>query len=300
MISLVVPTRNRAAQLARCLEHVRELKDPGEPWELIVVDNGSTDGTAQMLRAFAASVAFPVTCAHEPRPGVSRARNTGIARARGDIIVFTDDDCYPAPDFLAQVVQRFREFPPISYLGGRVLLYDRADAPLSTIPYENRVFIERRTWLPQRFGTGNLAVRREVFERIGGFDPMFGPGSLIPSGEDVEFIARMAMAGFDGAYDPRPVVYHHHGRKPNSPTLRRLKRGYEYGAGAFYAKNLLNPTTRGFYLRQWYWFVRGRIERGEFERREIFDLVFELLGAIWYVILRLTRRGDTVPSLPRR
>ena len=93
-----------------------------------------------------------------------------------------------------------------------------------------------------------MAVRRAVVRAIGGFDPLFGPGTRCAAAEDVEYVARAAWAGWRARYDPRPVVAHHHRRKPGEET-ERYRRGYDYGRGAYYTKFLLVPRARRVYLR---------------------------------------------------
>jgi hypothetical protein len=93
----------------------------------------------------------------------------------------------------------------------------------------------------------NQAYRREVLEAIGGFDPRMGVGT--PFGcEDIDTAARASYAGWDGIYDPRPVVRHHHGRK-NGEGYRRLRTVYADGEGAYYAKCILDRSMRKDYLR---------------------------------------------------
>jgi glycosyltransferase involved in cell wall biosynthesis len=92
-VSLIVCTRNRAARLADFVACVASLDAPPGGWELVLVDNASTDSTPLLLEQFAKSAPFSVQCVHAPLPGLSSARNAGLARARGDILAFTDDDC---------------------------------------------------------------------------------------------------------------------------------------------------------------------------------------------------------------
>ena len=101
-VSLIVCTRNRAAQLPEFLARVASLEAPPGGWELIVVDNGSTDATPHLLDRFARSAPFPVRCVHAPDPGLSRARNTGLAHARGDILAFTMTTATHSPTFCAR------------------------------------------------------------------------------------------------------------------------------------------------------------------------------------------------------
>lgn len=241
-LSLIVCTRDRADRLARTLAHVAALQ--GErAWELVVVDNGSRDRTPEMLREFARTCPHPLTLVHEPRPGLGRARNAGLRASAGALVAFVDDDCYPAADFLARVRACFAENAHWGYLGGRILLFDPADLPMtiqeSLIPRE----IKPRSFVPTGLIQGaNIAFRRVALEAVGGFDARLGAGTPFPC-EDVDAVARLSAAGWMGAYDPRPVVYHHHGRRTRTER-ERLLRAYDHGAGAYYVKCLLHPALR--------------------------------------------------------
>ena len=125
-VSLVISTRNRASKLAACLETLTQLQSPF-PWELIVVDNGSTDDTRATIQRFGSSCPGEVIVVVEPLPGLGRARNRGWRAARGEIIAFTDDDCYPEAHFLDHVVGCFEEDTKLGFVGGRILLHDPTD-----------------------------------------------------------------------------------------------------------------------------------------------------------------------------
>src|SRR5690349_18157570 len=92
-ISLIVATKNRASRLEPFFAAIERLQFD-KSWELIVADNGSTDNTAELVRAFGARVTFPVRYVYQNEPGNSNARNAGIAASRGELLAFTDDDCY--------------------------------------------------------------------------------------------------------------------------------------------------------------------------------------------------------------
>ena len=118
-VSLVVCTRNRAAQLADALPHFSRLESSAS-WEMVFVDNGSTDATPELLEAFSKSSGLNVRIFKVPKAGLSVARNAGWRNARGGIVAFTDDDCYPAPDYVEQLRLSFSK-ADLGYLGGRVL-----------------------------------------------------------------------------------------------------------------------------------------------------------------------------------
>jgi len=283
-VSVIVCTRNRARQLQACLEHLSRLRSIG-PWELIVVDNGSSDGTPRLLADFQATAAFPVTLVHEPSAGQGRARNAGVASARGDIIAFTDDDCYPAPDWVVQVTRVFAD-PRVGYMGGRILLYDPADAPITIRTSTEREWFPPHSFLPAGSIQGaNMSVRRRVLAEIGMFDALLGPGTPFIA-DDIDMVGRASAAGWHGTYCPDAVVYHHHGRR--SPgELRELRWRYDRGRGAYHAKFLLRPDTRGRYLRAWL----ASIPSGGLRR-----FATECAGAARYLLARRTAgRTGVVP-----
>jgi glycosyltransferase involved in cell wall biosynthesis len=113
-----------------CLSYVKAL-NTSVPWELVVVDNASTDATSEVLRGFARSVSFAVTAVIEPVLGLGRAHNRGWRVAGGEIVAFTDDDCCVLPDFLDEAIDVFAD-PKIGYCGGRIKVHDTSDHPITT------------------------------------------------------------------------------------------------------------------------------------------------------------------------
>jgi glycosyltransferase involved in cell wall biosynthesis len=254
-LSLVICTRNRAPQLREALANLARLRS-AVPWELVVVDNGSTDDTALVIDRLRHQSHPCVVKVTQPRPGLGNARNAGWRVARGTWVAFTDDDCYPADDYLESVASCFREDPRLGFVGGRILLFDRTDYPITIRENTVRKEIRQGEFIQAGLIQGaNLACRREALESIGGFDPRFGAGALFPC-EDVDVLARMSARGWHGAYDPRPLVYHHHGRKTPADAARLMKQ-YDRGRGAYYVKCLLDPRLRRAYARNWY----GRMRR---------------------------------------
>ncbi|MEO8337481.1 MAG: glycosyltransferase family A protein [bacterium] len=235
-VTLVVCTRNRARHLPACLDALRVLRSE-RPWELVLVDNGSRDETPQIFAEFAKTAPFPVVLIHEPRPRLTNARNAGVTAARGALVLFTDDDCYPNRDFIDQWLSVFAD-PQIGFGGGRILLHDPDDHPISIqttvepIKLVPHGFIE-----PGEVQGSNMAYRREVLFKVGGFDPALGPGSHF-NFEDLDMSSRAAAAGYVGGYFPGPTVRHHHRRRTPS-DVAALKRSYARGRGAYFASLLL-------------------------------------------------------------
>ena len=288
-VSLIVSTRNRATRLPEFLACMSSLHAPSGGWELILVDNASTDGTPLILERFAAHAAFPVRCVRAAVPGLSHARNAGLACATGDIIAFTDDDCYPRPDYLGALVEVFED-DRLGFVGGRTVLHDASDARVGVKDLDAPLDIGPRAFVPAGFIHGaNMAVRREVLRAIGGFDPLLGAGTSCVAGEDTEYIARAVWAGWRGRYDPRPIVAHHHGRKPGAEADRQ-KRGYDYGRGAYYARFVLDARSRRVYLHEWYCRTVRPVTLARLRR-----LRRELVGAGRYLMLHLTRK-EPIPE----
>lgn len=250
-LSLVVATRDRAGRLRGTLDRIAAVRTR-RSWELVVVDNGSRDHTAEVVQTFARSAPMPVRRVHEARPGLGRALNAGVRAAAGEIVATTDDDCYPTESYVDDVLEIF-DARDVAFIGGRVLLYDSADAPVSLFEREAEEILPPHSFPYTGFiGGANLAFRREVFEDVGGFDDLLGAGTPFPA-EDIDFCARASDRGWTGGYFPGPTVYHHHGRRPGREA-DDLKEAYDRGRGAYYAKTLLSCSSlRVRCLKWWYW-----------------------------------------------
>ena len=248
-LSLLICTRNRAAQLAQTLKRVSAMQSRLK-WELIVVDNGSTDRTSAVLAEYAATCSHPAQMIIERGRGVSCAKNAGWRSTRSDIVVSIDDDCYPAEDYLDLIFECFSKDPKLGFVGGRILLHDPTDRRITIQESLEPLSLPPGSFIrPGCIQGANAAYRRAALTEVGGFDPWFGGGALY-SGEEAELMARISAAGWYGAYDPKPVVYHHHGRKTANDEWR-LRRWYDLGRGAYYAKCMLNRGMRNVYVKNW-------------------------------------------------
>ena len=278
LLSLIVCTRNRGGRLDAFFEAMGRVRARSS-WELVIVDNGSTDDTARRLAEFATSLATPVTIVTEPRPGLGRARNAGVRAAHGALLAFTDDDCYPAVDYIDRVVDAFAKSDR-SFIGGRILLHDADDHPITIRTDDRPIAIPPSSIVPSGLVQGaNMAFRREVLDTIGGFDDALGPGTPFCN-DDVDAVARASAAGFAGSYVPEPVVHHHHGRR-DAGDIAALWRSYDHGRGAYYAKCIFDLPLRWKIARYW-WQSVGVQKFGATLR--------ELEGALDYTARRVTRR----------
>ncbi|WP_157961677.1 glycosyltransferase family 2 protein [Acuticoccus kandeliae] len=238
-MSVIVCTLNRFKSLDRALASIAaaHAETPGLGLELILVDNGSTDPTPHVAAAFARAVPFRVVLEHEPRRGLARARNSGLGRAMGDLLVFLDDDCELRPDYFRALLRAYAADTDLVVRGGRVELADAADQPV-TIKLSERVEVLDAHTAPGGFIHGcNMIVPRAAARRIGAFDVAFGVGARFRSAEDTDYVVRAYLAGLRVEYSPHLVVRHRHGRRTEA-AARETITGYAFGNGALYAKHL--------------------------------------------------------------
>ncbi|MBR0670157.1 glycosyltransferase [Neoroseomonas soli] len=237
-LSIVICTANRADALAAALASIARARMPGVGTELLVVDNGSTDHTRAVVEAAQATMPLPLRYLHEPRRGLGNARNCGLFAARGEIIAHTDDDCLVAEDWIERILGNLAAAPEIDFLSGRADLHDPADLPVSIMTSDQPAVMGPRD-MPYHVVIGcNMAFRRRVAERIGGWDPRFGAGAPLRAAEEIDFAYRASRAGFRVVYRPDVVVRHHHGRRGVEQVLN-LRQGYAYAGGALLMKHML-------------------------------------------------------------
>ncbi len=286
-ISVVVCTRNRVDRLRRCVQALASINTDYE-WELVVVDNGSDDGTNAFLISLPKQLGNArVITTFEPTRGLGAARNKGIGQAHGNIIAFTDDDCYVSEDYIDAMISAF-ESPEIGFVGGRVLLYDQSDLGLTITDRKDHLLLQPRTFIaPGTIQGANMAFRKAILNRIGGFDENLGAGTNFAC-EDIDAVASSLWAGVSGAFDPRPTVYHHHGRQTKREE-RDLWKTYDKGRGAYYAKYILRSDSRSEYLRHWMRATKGGAMSGGLRERfrAMRQLLRELCGGLHYFITRV-------------
>ena len=259
-VSIIVCTRNRAESLGRTLAALARLDVSALPAvELVIVDNGSTDGTAELVRTAAGSFPYPVRLVSCPEKGLSRARNAGVAEARHALILFTDDDCLPEPDWAVRLAEAYGG-DPLQVIGGRVVDVAQGETPGLTPPPAD---LRGAEWLdrPERthlFMIGaNFSFGSAVVSRIGLFDTRFGAGAPLHAAEDTDFVYRAFRAGIPVRYDPSAVVWHDHRR--DAATLRRMVYRYHLSEGALAVKHLRHDGMR--YLRAKYWSYVSEIRK---------------------------------------
>jgi GT2 family glycosyltransferase len=225
---VAVCSRDRPDRLAACLDRLTSSPDADE---LLVVDSASlTSATSEVARAAG------VRCVRADEPGLARARNLAVGATATEAVAFTDDDCRPQPGWAAALRAGFdldraaAESEPADRVGfvlGRVLAKGEGE-PLSVALGDARHTIGRDCD-PSHLGHGaNLAIRRECWEAVDGFDELLGVGARFRSGEDTDYLWRALRAGWIGRFEPDAVVAHDQWRG----RRQALSVSYGYGVGA--------------------------------------------------------------------
>jgi glucosyl-dolichyl phosphate glucuronosyltransferase len=245
-VSVLICTYNRSLLLEQTLAALGRAGRPdGCDVEVIVVDNNSSDDTAEAVERASASLSLPVHYLREGRQGKSFALNTGLSVAQGDVIALTDDDVLPEADWLVRMVANFRA-EDVVFVFGKVLprwevppppemLTLRARdiwGPLALVDYgDETIRYDAASFGRKRLPVGaNLAIRRDAIDRVGGWRTDLGKvnNSLI-AGEDHELCVRLYRAGlYSGIYDPAVAVRH---LVPASRLTRRYFRRWFYWHG---------------------------------------------------------------------
>ena len=305
-VSIVVCTRNRVHSLGPMLHSIGQAatfaaaRAPAPSVELVVVDNGSTDGTGELVERWAASAALPVLLVREARPGLARSRNVGVGASQGRIVVFTDDDCRVAEDYVVELLRLDAAAEGPTLWGGRVELGDPTDLPF-TIKTDTAAATYDGARHPGGFLHGcNMALARSTFDAIGPFDERFGAGAPLASAEDTDYLYRAYLAGVAVRYVPNLVVHHFHGRKDLADIVR-LSRIYAVGNGALYLKHVRHWNL----FRNFVWDVKGSVRelRGGAPIDRIFGVSYRsnvagcLIG-MWRMLRLLP--GDALARRARR
>ena len=223
-ISVIIPTFNRPARLASCLESLARQNYPVEYFEVIVVDDGGHTSLDGVTRPF--QDILNIKLVKQQNTGPAGARNTGVANASGELIALIDDDCAPAEDWLATLTQHLQQDPSRMYGGYTVnALDDNIYSTASQLMIDFLYGYYNADPDQARFLTSNnMAMTRSLYEAVGGFDTSF-PGAC---GEDREFCDRWLYLGHRISFVPDARILHSH-----DLTLHSFwKQHFNYGTGA--------------------------------------------------------------------
>lgn len=215
-VTVIIPVYNDEGGIGRCVTACLDQTYPRAQYEVLVVDDGSTDRTGERAEAAGARVF------RQDNAGPAAARNAGAAQARGELLVFTDADCIPQPDWLECLTAPFSD-PQIVGAKGRYCSTQTAlVARLVQTEYEEKYDRMARYATIDFIDTYSAVYRREVFLANGGFDPAFP----VPSAEDQELSFRLAEQGHTMVFVPSAVVAHRHTDRWKAYVRRKARYGY--------------------------------------------------------------------------
>jgi glycosyltransferase involved in cell wall biosynthesis len=230
-ISVLIPTRERPQQLDACIKSV--LANDHKSFEVIVID--------QSPEPYALIRDPRLRIHHSAARGKSAALNMAMEVALGNLFAFTDDDCTVSQDWLTRGHERFEAQPEVDLIYGALLAIPHNHG-LWFVPEFNPARLEIVSGAVRaryRGGAGaNMFARRELFERIGGFDEAIGPGVTFQSCEEYDIYYRALRAGANVLRDPDNAVLHWGKRAHSDGSVQRLIKGYFFGEGAVLAKHV--------------------------------------------------------------
>ena len=199
-VSVIIPVLNNFEGLSKTLVALDNQTYPQELYEVIVVDNGSKESLAELISQFQ-----QVIITRENRPGSYAARNRGIAIAKGEILAFTDSDCIPNSNWLANGVKSLLSEPNCGLVAGKInFFYQNPQKPTAVELYDSLSFMDQKKYIQQhQYGvTANLFTRQTVFDRVGTFN------TNLKSGGDKEWGKRVFQHGYFQVYAENACVEH--------------------------------------------------------------------------------------------
>jgi glycosyltransferase involved in cell wall biosynthesis len=272
LVSIVVPTFNRCSSLCTLLNALAVQNAPPTSFEVIVVDDGSTDGTVEHVRSLAMPYALRVV--QQAHDGPARARNLGVEQARGEVILFLDDDVVPAADLVATHVAAQTGHDDLVVIGPMLPPRDwprpawiRWEEDKLVAQYE-AMRAGKYACTPRQFFTANVSLPRACFLAAGGFDPTF------KRAEDVELGYRLRDQGARFAFHGEAQVVHY----PTRTFEGWCRTPYQYGRYdvemARKGHEALHAACREFHVRHWLnrWLTRLCVGRQRLVRAAVFAL----------------------------
>jgi glycosyltransferase involved in cell wall biosynthesis len=317
--TVLIATYNRARILGEAIEAMlAQQTPPGLEWELLIVDNNSRDHTRAVVESYVDASRVPVRYLFESRQGKSHALNTGLGRARGAVVAFTDDDVLVPPDWLAtglRVLARWGadggggrilpkwEMPPPAWLASNTHLRNF----LALMEVETPAILQYPLRGEAKIFGANMVLRRSIFDRVGLFDVDLGPNGTQPVNfEDVDMVERALRDGCKVVYDPELVV--HHRIPPERMRMGYFRRWVFVGGRAAALRSPIGPGRFPLFGRPLWLYRQAASLLGSWlmalllRRSRALDRQMDLLniaGRLWWyptVARQLRRRRKDVSS----
>lgn len=239
-VSILIPTHNRAEELRRTLDKMKTVRRGSLSVEFVIIDNGSTDNTRSIVESF--DECLPIRYLFEPRPGKNCALNYALDEAPiGEIVVFTDDDIDPDPNWLSVIVDTCKRWPEHSVFGGRIYVvwpHDNIpewakDPHIQTLGFSSHNISECECVYDERFFPfgPNFWIRRHILVDGLRFDETIGPRPKNRiMGSEASFVLRLRDNGYEFVYSPHSIVGHR--IQPEALTVIGIwRRAYRLGRG---------------------------------------------------------------------
>lgn len=196
--SVIVPAYNSGSTIRSCLSSLLNQSLPKEDYEIIVVDDGSTDDTSSLI------MEYPVKYLWQPNKGPAAARNHGAREAKGSIILFTDSDCVPARNWIEEMVRPFNSADIIAVKGAYRTNQKSLTARFAQIEFQERFELLMRAESIDMVDTYSAAFRHDIFLQHGGFDEAFPAAN----NEDTDLSYKLSLTGNRMVFNPMAIVFH--------------------------------------------------------------------------------------------
>lgn len=288
-VTIVVPVYNGEENIENCIKSLLNQKYPKENLEIIIVDNNSTDNTAEIIKR------YPVKYLAEIKQGVCYARNRGLKEATGDLLAYTDSDCIADENWIAMLASNFKS-SSIGGVGGHLASVESDNLIEKYIAHREILTQEKmfqdKPFSPPFFITANVMYRTEALKKIGGFDNFF-----TISGEDADLAWRVVDEGYSLLLEEKAIVYHKH--RANLKKFCKQMFGYGIGSAAIFKKYrhrfgatlwfdymaYINIIKSLYHLPKYYFFKNDSLSRYVFLIDIINNLSFitgKIYGSIKY------------------
>jgi GT2 family glycosyltransferase len=237
ILSIIIPSYNRPGELTNCLHAISHLDFPRERFEVIVVDDGGEHPLNALLAPFHSLIDIKIVITKHGGP--AKARNAGASKATGKYLVFTDDDCHPAVNWLSCILECASEMPTHT-IGGRTVnglsdnIYSSVSQLLISYIYEYYKPSNKNRF----FTSNNLTISYDLFHSIGGFNEKT---YSLAAAEDRDFCYRWQQHGYSMIYDPRILIHHYH--ELNFFTF--IRQHFNYGRAAQWLHHSYKDTIDG-------------------------------------------------------